>query len=137
MQHQEKMKEMEVQKAIQEKQMELDHDTMEAEKDRRKDVLVAEIRASGFGAMQDLNENKQSDFMDAMADMKQTAESQDTVNVQQQKENNRVVENGQKMDIKREEMALKRDLKNKDVEIARENKNQYDKPKTSDTKKKK
>jgi len=137
MAHQQKMKEMEVQKAIQEKQMALDHETMESEKDRRKDVLVAEIKASGFGAMQDLNENKQSDFMDAMADMKQTANYQDTMNVQQQKENNRVVESGQKMNLKREEMALQRDLKEKDVEIARENKNQYDKPKTSDSKKKK
>jgi hypothetical protein len=137
MAHQQKMKEMEVQKAIQEKQMGLDHATMESEKDRRKDVLVAEIKASGFGAMQDMNENKQSDFMDAMADMKQTANYQDTMNVQQQKENNRVVESGQKMNLKREEMALQRDLKEKDVEIARENKNQYDKPKTPDSKKKK
>jgi hypothetical protein len=137
MAHQEKLKQMDVDKAIQEKKMALDHETMEAEKDRRKDLMVAEIRASGFGAMQDLNENKQSDFQDAMQEMKQTTQYQDTVNLNQQKENNKVADNAQKINLKREEMSLKRDLKNQDVVIARENKNQYDKPKTSDEKKKK
>ena len=137
MAQQEKLKQMEVDKAIQEKSMALDHESQEAEKERRKDILVAEIRASGFGAMQDINENKQSDFRDAMDDMKATSEYQDTVNIQQTKETNRVNENSQKASLKREEMNLKRDLKNQDVQIARENKNQYDTPKTSDSKKKK
>ena len=137
MAHEQEMKKMDVDRAIQEKKMTLDQETMEAEKDRRKDILVAEIRASGFGAMQDLNENKQSDFMDAMDNMKQTAEYQDTINLNQQKESNRVAQDGAKNNLKREEMALKRDLKAQDLEIARENKNQYDTGKTSETKKKK
>jgi len=137
MAQQEKLKQMEVDKAIQEKAMTLDHETQEAEKERRKDVLVAEIRASGFGAMQDINENKQSDFRDAMDELKQSAEYEDTVNLQQTKESNRVAESGVKANLKREEMSLKRDLKNQDVLIARENKNQYDSPKTSESKKKK
>jgi len=117
--------------------MALDHETREAEKDRRKDVLVAEIRASGFGAMQDMNENNQSDFKDAMDEMKQTTEYNETVNINQQKISDKVTENNQKADLKREDMTLKRDLKQVDLEIARENKNQFDKPKTSDSKKKK
>jgi len=137
MAHQEKLKQMEVDKAIQEKKMELDQETMEAEKDRRKDILVAEIRASGFGAMQDINENKQSDFIDAMDNIKQTAEYQDTVNIQREKMTNQVMQDNNKNQLKREEMNLKRDLKNKDVEIARENKNQYDTAKTTKEKKKK
>jgi len=137
MQHQEKLKQMDVDKVLEEKKMALDHETREAEKDRRKDLLVAEIRASGFGAMQDLDENNRSDFRDAMDEMKQTSEYNDAVNLNQTKENNRVSENNQKAGLKREEMQLKRDLKNQDVEIARENKNQFDKPKTTDSKKKK
>jgi len=137
MAHQEKLKQMEVDKAIQEKKMELDQETMEAEKDRRKDILVAEIRASGFGAMQDINENKQSDFIDAMDNIKQTAAYQDTVNIQREKMTNQVMQDNNKNELKREEMNLKRDLKNKDVEIARENKNQYDTAKTTKEKKKK
>jgi hypothetical protein len=137
MQHQEKLKQMDTERVLEEKKMALNHETTEAEKDRRKDVLVAEIRASGFGAMQDLDENNRSDFRDAMDEMKQTSEYNETVNINQTKENNRVAENNQKAGLKREEMQLKRDLKNQDVEIARENKNQFDKPKTPDSKKKK
>ena len=62
--HQEKMQQAAGEQASKEKAMELDAKAKEAEKERRKDVLVAEIRASGYGAMQDLNENKQSDFVD-------------------------------------------------------------------------
>ena len=49
--HQEKLQQMENERYIQEKKMQLDHDTIEAEKDRRRDLLVAEIKASGYGSM--------------------------------------------------------------------------------------
>jgi len=137
MAHEQSLKQQESERIIEEKKMALDHETREAEKDRRKDVLVAEIRASGFGAMQDMNENNQSDFKDAMDEMKQTTEYNETVNINQQKISDKVTENNQKADLKREDMTLKRDLKQVDLEIARENKNQFDKPKTSDSKKKK
>ena len=136
MAHDEKLKQMEVDKAVKEKQMALDHDSIENEKKNRKDILVAEIRAAGFGAMQDIDKNNMSDFRDAMDDMKASAEYQDSVNIQQQKENNRVVQDSTKNQIKREEMALKRDLKNQDVVIARENKNQFDNKNSNDNKKK-
>lgn len=124
--------------AEKEKAMELNHEASEAEKDRRKDILVAEIRASGFGAMQDMNENKQSDFIDNMNKLKQTDQYQQTVNIQQQKANDNRTQHADKQNIKREEMNLKRELKNKDLEIAKENKNQYDvgkNPKKKDDKK--
>lgn len=136
MAHDEKLKQMEVDKAVKEKQMALDHESIENEKKNRKDILVAEIRAAGFGAMQDIDKNNMSDFRDAMDDMKASAEYQDSVNIQQQKENNRVVQDSTKNQIKREEMALKRDLKNQDVVIARENKNQFDNKNSNDNKKK-
>jgi hypothetical protein len=136
MAHEEKMKQMDVDKALKEKQMALDQESIENEKRDRKDILVAQIRAAGFGSMQDMNKNNMNDFQDAMADMKATSEYQNTMNIQQEKENNAVVQDGAKNELKREEMALKRDLKNKDVEIARENKNRFD-VKTSDSKKNK
>jgi hypothetical protein len=124
--HEQEMAQAAMQQAEKEKAMELDHDAQEAEKDRRKDILVAEIRASGFGAMQDMNENKQSDFIDNMTKLKQTEQYQETINIQQQKANDNRSQQSQKLDMKREEMSLKRELKNKDVQIAQENKNQYD-----------
>tara|TARA_R110002153_G_scaffold116579_3_gene260261 strand:- start:4394 stop:7171 length:2778 start_codon:yes stop_codon:yes gene_type:complete len=108
------------------KAMEIDSKERSEEKDRRKDILVAEIRASGYGAMQDLNENKESDFVDNLEKLKKTEQYQDTINIQKDKLNDNRVNQTKKLDLKREEMALKRDMKNKDVEIARENKNQYD-----------
>ena len=137
MQQAKELKDMENQRILEEKKMALDHETRENEKERRKDILVAEIRASGFGAMQDINQNMQSDFRDAMDDIKATAEYQDTVNLQQQKESNRVAEGREKLNLKREEMNMKRELKEKDLQIARENKNQYDLKTSKEEKKKK
>jgi len=127
MQHEQKMKEMELEQAANEKAMQLDHETREAEKDRRKDILVAEIRAAGFGAMQDINENKQSDFQDSMENMRKTEEFQDTMSLQRDKESSRRVERAEKMNLEQQKMNLQRELKDKDLAIARENKNQYDK----------
>jgi hypothetical protein len=127
MAHQQKMKEMEIDQRTNEKKMELDAKTREDEKDRRKDILVAEIRAAGYGAMQDFNENKQSDFQDVLQDIQKSDEFRQTMSLNQEKENDRRVDNREKQNIKREEMNLKRELKQTDLEIARENKNQFDK----------
>ena len=124
--HQEKMVKMQGEQASKEKAMEIDAKAQEAEKERRKDILIAEIRASGYGAMQDLNENKQSDFIDNLTELKKTEQYQETINLQRDKAGDRKAEATQKINIKREELALKRDMKNKDLETARENKNQYD-----------
>jgi len=134
MAHQQKMKEMEMQQAEKEKAMELDHEVREAEKERRKDILVAEIRAAGYGAMQDFNENKQSDFQDVMVDLKKSDEFQQTMSLSREKENTRRTQQAEKIGLEQQKMNLQRELKDKDLEIARENKNQYD-VKTSKDKK--
>jgi hypothetical protein len=134
MAHQEKLKQMEMEQRDREKQMELDHEVREAEKNRRRDVLVAEIRSAGYGAMQDINQNQQSDFMDTMDQMRQSSEFQDTMSLQREKESNRRMENTEKSMLEREKMSLQRELKEKDLQIARENKNQFDQKKTSDQK---
>jgi len=128
-QHEQQMMEMQAQQAEKQKAMELDFKEREAEKERRKDILVAEIRASGYGAMQDLNQNQQSDFIDNLEKLKKTEQYQETINLQREKASDRRNEQYEKINLKREELALKRDMKNKDLEIARENKNQYDIPK--------
>ena len=139
MQHEQEMNDKQIAQANKEKQMELSHESTEAEKERRKDVLVAEIKASGFGAMQDMNENNQSDFIDNMTKLKQTDQYQETIGIQRDKVSQNNMQHADKMMIKRDEMNLKRELKDKDVAIAKENKNQYDfkKPEKKETKKKK
>jgi hypothetical protein len=80
--HEQQMAEMQMQQAEKEKAMELDAEARENEKDRRKDVLVAEIRAAGYGSMQDINQNLQSDFQDTLQSLKQTEGYKETMNVQ-------------------------------------------------------
>ena len=85
--------------------------------------------------MQDINQNMQSDFQDALQDLKKTEQYKDTVSVQQQKASDNKQQHMDKMTLKREEMNMKRDMKQKDLEIARENKNQYDVKSKNDKKK--
>lgn len=135
--HEQAMADKALQQQEKEKAMELDHEATEAEKERRKDILVAEIRASGFTAMQDLNENKQSDFIDSMDKLKKSEQYQETINISQQKVSDNRAQHVDKTNLKRDEMNLKREKMNNDLAIAKENKNQYDVLKTTDKKEKK
>lgn len=126
MAHEERMQQMINEQATREKQMEQDYEALEAEKERRKDILVAEIRASGYGAMQDFNQNQQSDFLDNMEKLKQTEQYQQTIDVQRSKVTQNQLQHTDKLRDKQEERNLKRELKQMDMAIAKENKNQYD-----------
>ena len=134
---QQQMQQQQLEMVEKEKQMQIDHDASEAEKDRRKDVLVAEIKASGFGAMQDINENKQSDFIDNMEKIQRTESYQDTADIQRTKVDQNRSQHTDKMGIKREELALKREQNATQLAVAKENKNKYDVPKNTGKKDKK
>ena len=137
MAHDEKMKQMEIEQRTKEKQMELDHEILEAEKNRRKDILVAEIKSAGYGAMQDLNENKISDFQDVMANMRKTEEFDATMNLNREKEVSKNQHSQQKIDLEKQKLSQQMLLKNIDYQIAKENKNKYDVGKKEKTPKKK
>ena len=133
---QEKMHQEEMQTRIQEKQLELDSKMQEAEKDRRKDILVAEIKAAGYGSMADINENKQSDYMDALNQIQKSEQFQETMNMQNSKETNRTQNDREKAQIEREKMQADMRMKQMDLDIARENKNKFDTKSKNDKKKK-
>jgi hypothetical protein len=133
---QEKMHQEEMQTRIQEKQLELDSRMQEAEKDRRKDILVAEIKAAGYGSMADINENKQSDYMDALGQIQKSEQFQETMNMQNSKETNRTQNDREKAQIEREKMQADMRMKQMDLDIARENKNKFDVKSKNDKKKK-
>ena len=135
-QHQQQMQEQEMQTRLQEKQMQLDHDMQEKEKDRRKDILVAEIKSAGYGAMQDINQNMQSDYLDALGQIQQSEQFQETMNLQQTKESNRQVIDREKAQLEREKLQAQMSMKQTDLDIARENKNKYDVKKKEPKKKK-
>ena len=112
-----------------EKQMELDHESREKEKDRRARLLEAEIKAAGYGAMQDVNKNNQSDFQDVLKDVKQSEQYAETMSFNRDKESTRTDLQQQKLDIEREKIAIEAANKQTDFAIARENKNKYDQKK--------
>jgi hypothetical protein len=128
MQHNEKMKQMELEAIEKEKQMERDFKAQEAEKDRRKDLLVAEIKSAGYGAMQDVNQNQQSDYMDALQAVQKTEQYRDAMSLQREKETNRNVQFQQKTSIEREKIQAQKEIADKQLQVAEVNKNKYDIP---------
>jgi hypothetical protein len=114
-----------------EKQMQFDHESREKEKDRRSRLLEAEIKAAGYGAMQDMNKNQQSDFQDVLKEVKQSEQYADTMNFNREKESSKTDLNQQKLDIEREKIANESRNKQIELAIAKENKNRFDEKKPS------
>ena len=135
-QAQQQMQEQQLAAQKEQKQMEIDAQNLRDEKNRQRDILVAEIRAAGMGSMVDINENKQSDYMDAMKEMRATQEYQDQTNLQREKETNRMNADAQKNQIEREKIAAQKEIANKQLQIAQENKNRFDGNKTNKGEKK-
>jgi hypothetical protein len=121
---QEKQKQMEIQAAA-------DRD----DKMIQKDITVAEIRAAGYGSMADINQNKESDFAEAMKQIRETDQYQAQTDLQREKQSDNMVIHSQKMSVEQQRIQAQQDIANKQLEIARVNKNKYDNK--SDNKKKK
>ena len=121
-QQQQEMQQQQIESQERQKKMELDAAEMRDEKNRQRDILVAEIRAAGMGSMVDLNENKNSDFLDAMKDIKQSEQFQDQMNLQREKDINRQNNDSQKNQIEREKIQAQKEIADKQLAVARENK---------------
>ena len=126
-QQQQQMQQQQMESQERQKKMELDANELRDEKNRQRDILVAEIRAAGMGAMTDIDKNMQSDYIDAMKDIKQSEEFQDQMNLQRDKEVNRMNNDSAKTQIEREKIQAQKEIAEKQLAIARENKNKYDK----------
>jgi hypothetical protein len=120
------MQEQQLQAKAQEEQLKRDYEMQEAEKNRQRDILVAEIRAAGMGAMVDLDQNMMSDYRDSMKDIQETEQYQEQTSLQRDKETNRMSIETQKAQIERERIQAQRDIANTQFQIAQENKNKYD-----------
>lgn len=128
MQQQQQMQEQALQARAQEEQMKRDFEAGENEKDRQKDILEAQIRSAGYGAMQDFNENKQSDYLDALDRIRKSQEYDNTMSFNREKEVNKSLETREKVAVEREKIAAQRDIAANQLAIAKENKNKYDLP---------
>ena len=121
-QQQQQMQQQQMESQERQKKMELDANELRDEKNRQRDILVAEIRAAGMGAMTDIDKNMQSDYIDAMKDIKQSEEFQDQMNLQREKEVNRMNNDSTKTQIEREKIQAQKEIADKQLAIARENK---------------
>ena len=126
MQQQQQLQEQQIQSQQEIEKMKIDAQAAEKEKDRQRDILVAEIRAAGYGSTVDVNQNQMSDYMDAMKDIRQTEQYQQQTDLQREKEVNRMSVESQKAQIEREKIQAQRDIADKQLQIAQENKNKYD-----------
>ena len=134
-QSQEKMQQEQIAAQQQEEEAKRQHEMSESEKERQKDLMVAEIRAAGYGAQTDIDENKMSDFRDSMKEMKETEQYREQMDFKKDESLRKQSIDTQKMDVEREKLITQRDVANTQLEIARENKNKYDAPKQKEPKK--
>ena len=126
MQQQQQMQEQQLQAQAENEKLKRDHEMLESEKNRQRDVLVAEIRAAGMGAMTDLDKNMQSDYQDSMKDIRQTEQYQEQTSLNREKESNRNMLATEKNQIEREKIQSQKEIADMQLQIARENKNKYD-----------
>lgn len=125
-QHQQQMQQEQIASMERQKQMDLQFKADEAEKNRQKDILVAEIRASGYGAMMDIDKNEQSDFQDAMKEIREDERYQDQMNLKRETEVTKKQMHSDKLQIEKEKLNAQKQIADKQLQIARENKNKYD-----------
>jgi hypothetical protein len=127
MQQQQQMQEQQLQKQQEIEKMKLDATAAEKEKDRQTEILIAEIKAAGYGSMSDINKNEISDYQDAMRDIRQSEQYTAQNQLQRDKEATRTMLDRDKNAIEREKLQVQREIADKQLQVARENKNKYDK----------
>ena len=126
MQQQQQMQQEQLQKQQEIEQMKIDSTAAEKEKDRQRDILVAEIRAAGYGSMADVDQNQMSDYRDAMKDIRETEQYQEQTGLQREKEVNRMTIENQKSQLEREKIQAQKQIADRQLQIAQENKNKFD-----------
>jgi hypothetical protein len=126
MQQQQQMQEQQVKSQQEIEKMKIDAAAAEKEKDRQRDILVAEIRAAGYGAMADVNKNEMSDYADQMKEIRSSEQYQQQTDLQRQKQSNENIRQSQKIDVEREKIQAQKEIADKQLQVARENKNRFD-----------
>ena len=125
-QHEQELQQQQIeaaQKALLQKQQ---FEASENQKDREAAILEAQIKSAGMGAGSDVNQNQQSDYLDAMEKIQKQQQYQDTMNFKRESEVNKNAHLTEQSQIQRDKMATEKEVADKNLQIARENKNQYD-----------
>jgi hypothetical protein len=137
MQQQQQMQEQQIKARQDEARQKMEFEASENQKDREARIIEAEIRSAGYGAMQDMNQNMQSDYADMLEKIQKGEEYQQAMGLQREKEGNRTRNEAAKMDLEREKLAVQKQISDNQLAIAMENKNKFDAQKKNTEKKKK
>ena len=136
MQQAQQMQEQALQAKAEEARQKMEFEASENQKNREARIIEAQIRSAGYGAMQDQNENQQSDYMDALKQIQSSDEYAQTMNFEREKEINKQAEHRDKMTIEQQKLATQQQIAQTQLQIARENKNKFDKPESKNKTKK-
>ena len=126
MQQQQQMQQEMLQSQERQKQMDLQFRAEQAELDRQNEITVAEIKSAGYGATVDINENQQSDYQDALANIQKQENYQQTMNFKREQEVNKNSLNAQKLNLEQQKLQTQKEIADKQLQIAKENKNKFD-----------
>jgi len=130
MQQQRQMQEQQLQAQAQESQMKVQMMQEEADKDRQNDITIAEIKAAGYGAGVDINQNQINDYQDALKDIQETTKYREQMNMKREEMVSKSSMEGQRLQVEREKIAAQTQIANTQLDIAKQNKNKYDQKKS-------
>jgi hypothetical protein len=131
MQQQQEMQKQMIESQEKQKAMDLQFRSEQADMDRQTQLTVAEIRAAGYGATVDINQNQVSDYQDALEGIRQEQRYQDQMNLKRESEMTKKEQGNQKLQIERESLQARKEIADKQLQVAKENKNKYDVSKSS------
>ena len=105
----------------------LKYDAEQAALNREDQIQVAEIRSAGFTAMNDRNENKQSDYIDTLEYLDKRNAKQTDQSLSRERDLNKNITEQRKLELARQAIDSKERIAEKQLQIARVNKNKFDK----------
>jgi hypothetical protein len=126
MQQQQEMQQQMIEAQDRQKQAEMQFKAEQADLDRQTNITIAEIKGAGYGSGVDINENKRSDYQDALEGIRNEQRYQDQMNLKRESELSKKDFNSQKLNLDREKLLTQKQIADKQLQIARENKNKYD-----------
>jgi hypothetical protein len=135
MQQQQELQQQQIQSQQQQLQMAQQFEASENQKDRDAKLQEAEIKGAGYGSTVDINENKQSDYMDALENIRADQQHQDQMTLKRDQETNKTLMAQQKLNVEERRLLTQKEIADKQLQIARENKNKYDVKKPAEKKK--
>ena len=120
-QHEQQMAEQQQQAKAEEERVKMEFEASESDKNRQAKIVEAQIKAAGYGALKDINENQRSDYLDAMDTIKQSDEYNQTMDFERNKEANKMSISREKLILEKEKIQASKEKSDITLQVAREN----------------